>query len=344
MKRNTKRPWFTGPQKLALGVGILAVGGALFVLLESSFKSGQWTSTDVILPVALAITIGAGKLAYSALSERVFTSAAGFTAAFLIGTTLVVLASVGKQASHYDAETSAINHANSRITAINDDIARSEKRLAVAEAEVEKQIQGVPKYNKRGKRIGWHVKPGCPEKGRCADWKLRAREIKSHIERLRSQKQELGPARKADPRANHWAEVLILFGLAAEADRPAIIKGIALLQPILTTLLLELTSCWALGFAFHRRKEKPAVSSKPAPASAPTPPNGGKRTKKSEAQADIIQLRKPIPQETLTERWGVTKGTASAWLTEFEIDGLVKREREGKRNIIVPVPRMVRVA
>lgn len=72
-------------------------------------------------------------------------------------------------------------------------------------------------------------------------------------------------------------------------------------------------------------------------SSFPVPPNGGNRRPaftRAAASADIIQLvggGKPIPsQETLSERWGVPKGTISKWLRRFEAEGLIQRATVGR--------------
>ena len=192
-------------------------------------RTGSWTPTDVVMPLALAITIGAGKLLYSAWAERVYSSAAGFALAFLVGTTVVVLASVGKQATDYDATTSAIAKANEGVAALKAEIADTRKKIGKLEQQISNQIRGLRKRTKSGRAIGWIVKPGCGPTCRGQQAVLQQHQLE--LKRLKRELGEAGPTRKADAKASHVAEVLILLGIFAEEKRADIVKGVALLRP-----------------------------------------------------------------------------------------------------------------
>jgi hypothetical protein len=105
---------------------------------------------------------------------------------------------------------------------------------------------------------------------------------------------------------------------------------------------------WALiwlATAMLGRKQE-TVSIKPAAndtaqTSFPVPPNGGNRRPaytRAAASADVVALvgrGQPIPsQKTLSERWGVPKGTTAKWLRRFEADGLIVRETVGRCKVV----------
>lgn len=99
---------------------------------------------------------------------------------------------------------------------------------------------------------------------------------------------------------------------------------------------------WASAVLFSKAETvsiKPAANDT-AQTSFPVPPNGGNRRPaftRAAASADIVQLvgKGPLPaQETLSERWGVPKGTVSKWLRRFEAEGLIQREAVGRCKMV----------
>lgn len=100
---------------------------------------------------------------------------------------------------------------------------------------------------------------------------------------------------------------------------------------------------WASVILFPKAETvsfKPAANDT-AQTSFPVPPNGGNRRPaytRDAASADVVALvgrGQPIPtQDTLSERWGVPKGTVSKWLRRFEAEGLISRETVGRCKMV----------
>jgi hypothetical protein len=61
------------------------------------------------------------------------------------------------------------------------------------------------------------------------------------------------------------------------------------------------------------------------------------------AQADLEQLVAQNAEPCVTEcaaRWGVDKGTASKWISDFVRDAPMRKIQRGKRKVVVAHPRL----
>ena len=147
-----------------------------------------------------------------------------------------------------------------------------------------------------------------------------------------------------------------LLATVAGGDKAQIKAVLEIIRPFTFALIFELAALVSFGFAFgHQRKPSVTAVSDTAQTSFPMPandafpvetvadndgngpPKGGNRRRvftRDAASADIIQLvgrGRTIPsQETLSDRWGVGKGTVSKWLARFEAEGLIQRETIGR--------------
>jgi len=131
---------------------------------------------------------------------------------------------------------------------------------------------------------------------------------------------------------------------------------LVLIEPFTYAVIFEGAALVCFGFAFARNSKPGASGRLPerqseAPMKAANDPgNGGnpggnpgnRRRKpfaKANARADVIDLvarRQAIPsQETLSDRWGVGKGTVSKWLATFETEGLIARETIGRCKAVI---------
>ena len=88
----------------AFGVGLVASGGALLILLDHPIRTGDWQIKHILVPLVLLIAIASGKLLYAAWRSGVASSAAGFGVAFVLATVWIVANSVGNQAELHDAK------------------------------------------------------------------------------------------------------------------------------------------------------------------------------------------------------------------------------------------------
>jgi hypothetical protein len=170
------------------------------------------------------------------------------------------------------------------------------------------------------------------------------------VKALEADLASLGPPMTVSPKADRMAQLAAVFGGDFSKWKSALI----LVEPFLWTVFFELGSVVSLGFAFgHRNRAtvaKPRIIGATEAATVvpvasndpePLPPKGGNRRRvatKAAAEADVIQLvarGEPIPsQDTLAERWGVHKGTASKWLRDFESRGILRRQVVGRCKMV----------
>ena len=68
-----------------------------------------------------------------------------------------------------------------------------------------------------------------------------------------------------------------------------------------------------------------------------------RKLSKAEAEARVIALTRPVSQEALARRWGITASAVSQWVNEWEARGLVSRVRRGRCKLVQPVRRRLRV-
>ena len=72
-------------------------------------------------------------------------------------------------------------------------------------------------------------------------------------------------------------------------------------------------------------------------------PTTRRKLSKAEAELRVIALKRPVSQEALARRWGITAAAVSQWLSEWEARGLVTRVRRGRCKLVQPVRRRLRV-
>lgn len=316
----------TWSRVLAIGTGVAASCGALYVLLKDDVVKGQWADAFVLIPIMVGISIAAGHLAVQALKDRKILSALGFALAFTLGTALTVYTSVGKQASTTDATTNATVAHNDTLKSKQDELQRARTRLSEANTMADREI----------------TDGGCKRK--CQDWKLRAREVQARISQLETEIKSLGPTMPVAAKADRAAQLAaLLFG----ADSKHVKAVLVLVEPFLLTLLFEVTAITAFGYGFghHRTRVAPppakaeaAPVSPPAPLELPAPEpvaaGGITPATKEQALADLQRLlaRGAVigSQDILVQRWGVAKGTVSKWISQWESDGLVERSADGR--------------
>ena len=81
------------------------------------------------------------------------------------------------------------------------------------------------------------------------------------------------------------------------------------------------------------------------PAGAPDntePPSPSARRKftKVRAETRVGALRRPVPQDALARRWGVTEAAISQWVGDWDRRVVVTRVRRGRCNMVRPIRRL----
>lgn len=305
----------TAGRGLAILAGAAFVGGALYVMLEDAIKSGNWTTTHLLMPVIVGGTIASGHLVWRALSERKPISAAGLALVFLAGTALTVFASVGRQAETADSKVATVTSANDVIAERKAERSKAVKRLDQANTMAEQEMTG----QKCGVR--------------CGDWKTRAREVEARIKQLDAEIKSLGVAKPAAPEADRIARAASYFGADFEKAKAAVF----VFQPFALSLFLELGAIIMLGYGLS-----PAAGQQPVPARVAAPASLAITEESRDiTDAEIEQLRKlllatrgPMTNQEIADRLEVSKGEASKRISKLVSAGYASRERVG-RNVAV---------
>lgn len=252
---------------VALVAGVIFTAGALAILLEEVvLGSADFALKHGLTVVIVSGTMLTGHLVVEAWRSRHFLGALGFAVLFLTGTALVVYKSTGRQAEHTFASEADAGKLAKTLADKGADLEAARQRKRDADAQVDWEIQGRP--DKRGRPT---VKPGCGKN--CEDWKKRATEVQSHIEKLEREIAELGPQKTPVPEAENFANIAAVFGFEKEKVKAAAV----LVEPFIQTVLFELGGIWCLGFAFRHRKTA---------------------TRETKAATVAHQPRQPLPSET----------------------------------------------
>ena len=243
---------------LALVLGVIASGGALFILLKDDVVAGRWSDAFVLVPIMIVIALAAGHLATEALRSRKYLAAIGFALAFVLGTALTVYQSVGKQADTSDSQTLVTEASNQERKTVEDDLARARLRYTQALDQADRETGS----------------GDCRQK--CQDWKLRAREVDSQIRELEAKLKGMNPQKPVAADADRVAKVIHMLTGADERRTKALL---VLVKPFAFSLLFELTAIAAFGFAFGHQSPAPAAraSVKTQPMESPEPPGGSRR-------------------------------------------------------------------
>lgn len=223
---------------IASGLGFTA-GGLLLLLGGSIATPAAWTIHHALTVLTVAGTIAAGHLAGTAWRAGSRLAAAGFVVLFVVGTGLVVVQSLGRQAETSETRTLEAGDHNQRRADKLAELDRARQRLSDAEREIDLETRGRPDARGRPTR-----KTGCG--GDCEDWKLRAGEVKSHIRALEADVERLGAPVPVEPEAAQVAEMANLVGADGDWTRMLFLA----FKPLLWTLFFEIGSVVSLGYAF----------------------------------------------------------------------------------------------
>lgn len=219
----------TSGRALAMVAGAAFTYGGLRIILGDTLTDPtQWTTSTQLTVLTVLGTIAAGHLFNDAKRARHWLACFGFGLLFLAGTGLVVFNSVGRQAETSMLTASQSDAAAERRVAIKGALARAEKMLSEAQADLARECK-----TGKGKRCeGIQATIGVYEAA-----------VKGHVADL----EKLGPQKPVNAKASEGAKIAALFG-ANEAQAKA---ALMLLEPFLWTMFFEIGSIVSLGFAFR---------------------------------------------------------------------------------------------
>lgn len=337
------------PGALALGVFFTGVTG--FTIFNDVWNGAAFTIAHLNAAAALVAAIAAGHMALPALWRGQVLPALGLAVIFVASTGYIVTSAGARNAE-------AAQHKAAAILKTNEERTAQRTKVAEAEADVEKAKAD---YDAAKQLAARECATG---KGRRCDGRIETRDsaakdlekTESHAGLMRGRLAMLGPEARPFEGYHHAAKVFAAAGLG---DVGVIEARLELLLPFVLVLISEVGTLVFLGLALghrdntgNRQASEKSAATVPATVgnndnscdSCPPPKRGNRATvasgnsrtvaSKAAAEADVIRLvarGEALPsQDTLAARWGVHKGTASKWLADFEVRGLISRHRQGR--------------
>jgi hypothetical protein len=326
MDKNTSSPRRVAR---ALTIALWAVGSAYLVKSELANAGPDWV-VIAATPIIWAAVLTLPALVHHALRDRQIIAASLLFIAAVVGSGYTLSGTVARQSEVRDTRVQAAAQADR-------DRVRAKHMLEEAEELAAVSLDKLTRECKTGEGI------------KCKGL-LRANQINEDAVRVR--KADL--ARVPEIAAPKAGEQRIAAGLSYVFGGKAgdYTEPVELFLPAMLGLTVELAALATAMFGWHNRQpsRKPentraTVAATVVPVASndpePLPPKGGNRRRvatKAAAEADVIQLvarGEPIPsQDTLAERWGVHKGTASKWLRDFESRGILRRQVVGRCKMV----------
>lgn len=318
-----------GERALAMVAGALCLMGAIGYLLKDVIIDGAKFSLDhgQIL-ITLFVTMFFLHLAYSAWSARVWGSVLSFGSLFVLGTALLVYASVGKQAEGYMLTAEQAVSDEAERVSIKPKLAKAEMMLASEQAELAAEV-------KNG---------GCGKT--CQGIRVSVDTYESSVAGFKARLRELGVAKPVAAEAERFADIWATFGGNKEKAKAVLVMA----YPFFRTGLLEFGSIAAFGFAFRpagrrRNRVAAAVPEPKYPTVRDAPDSSDKvvrlhpvtrLTRKQDVVGDLLSRlangERFGSQDELIELYDVPKATLSDWLGELEANGSVKRVMAGRKK------------
>lgn len=358
----------TTARAVATALGCLAAAGALTLLTDDAIASGHWTLEHKLTPLIVALTLAGAHFAPRAVRERRFGYALGWAILFCAGLAAQLYTSAGKQAAtataQIDAATAqagARTRAERRLKDLEKDVAEA-RRAQAAEcatghgtrckgAIATLAAQQADLAAAEAVLAGLPVAPvAAPNADRAAAivaalWGGDHGAIKAALVLLEPLRYtvllEIG--------------ALVSFGYAAGGHGSSSPNGSGARWPwgrrtVRPNLALRRridieaehaarTEANGSANGSEAAIEPDTVQAERSAAPGKTPDRKAVaprtvRTRKAQAEAEIVTLLalgRSIPsQQSLADRWGVSKSTVSDWMRAWDAAGLTRRQAVGK--------------
>lgn len=369
---------------LALGIGLTTLGVTVGLMLDDIHHGATWTMEHAFGLALLFLVPAAGLAGRWALAHGERGAGIAFIAAAVLGSTILVYLSTGRQADTRAESVAQAVGANGARASLEADKKQLEDKIASIQADLAR-FHGVRSTAEIKGAMDAVVGAG-PGKVAATIWRrtnacastevtkadsaeacrpvfdLRIENGKA-LEREHTQRRldaaeaerrgiaanllAAGGERVVPSKARAFAEFVSLFGLDA-----ARVEHVAnRVDLVIRTLFLEGLTVVALEYALAGIG-RPAPTQTPAiyvhaKTPAPTPPNGGKKrrtVRKDDARGDVLTFLRPVAQADLAGRWHVTKPMVSMWLAEWETEGIVQRTRSGRTATVQAASQLRAVA
>jgi hypothetical protein len=287
-------------QRFAFVAGASLWVAATALLLENAWITGQWTVTNLSMPLLTLGTVLAAVFAHRHLFSWRPVSGVLFLFLALLGSVATIYGTLGRQAESRDLKQALAIQENKTLQT-------KEQELKAAQLEEAKECT----------KIG----------PKCQAWQAR-------VDKLTGETGALRPI-SPDARADSVAQIAGLFGFD-----PMKAKAIAqTFDPLLLPLFLEAGSILFMAAAFPRAKAKTLSKPEEFhPIAEPLREIHVKSFTKEEAKRDLKTLKEAGSGQFLAQRWSVSPATVSRWLKEFQTDGAIQRNRRGKNKLVTISP------
>lgn len=281
------------------GAALWVAGTAL--LLEDQFRSGHWDVAHLAVPILTGATCVAGVLSHHAFARWQLISGVALALLALLGSGLCLLNTLGRTAADRDAKLGAAMKTNRTL-----DSKLSDLKDAKASAKTECRTIG-PK---------------------CTQWLAR-------VDLLTNETAGMSTA-ALDPKADAIVRLAVLVGFDGERTRATVTA----IEPAALPIFLEFGAIVLLSVAFPHRKRATVHTSTTVSDKLPGLASEIRKSfSQGEALSDFRSLKTTGSQKFLSERWQVSEGCVSKWLSAWERGGAIERRRNGKALLAIAVPR-----
>lgn len=309
---------YSKPQRIAIGVGVLAGGAALAILLQEPVVTGHWRLEHFLLPAIVAIAIATAHLTIEALREWRPISAAGFAFVFLIATALTVYSSVGNQKENSGEKAGAAEVHNQLIA----DKAKALRGEETTRDITTRLLEDTRAQLKRDCVDGKKGKAHCDGvRTNIGVYEAAMGGHEAVISRYQTELAKLGGRHVARPKVEAVGQAAAVLGW----DRSKVEMLAETLEPFAFSLLFELCSIVAFGYGFHRPKAKKAKvdGSGTVAVTVPEP-----ETVNPAVEA-LRTARKPLSNDELAALLDVSKAQASRLVARAADQ--IRKERAGRK-------------
>lgn len=211
----------------ALAVLLWIAGSAYLVRNEMAMPTPDWVVIATMPLIWLAV-IALPILAHHAWKQREFTACLLLSIAAIVGSCFTLQGTIARQSEARDGKVAEAQASNFKRAELLEELGRAKLR----EADATKYGDAEMKGEKCGPR--------------CQDWRLRAKEVKAHIDQLTASITALGADKPVASGERRIAAAIALLPFVT-ASQEKIEAAVALFQPSLFGMFLELA---ALALAF----------------------------------------------------------------------------------------------
>jgi hypothetical protein len=305
-------------------LGSLFAAGTAYVLFSDVHNLSAITVDHVCTALVLIGTIAAGHLFGVQLRQWRLLSAFGLAVLFVTGTFYCVTSSAAR-----NAEVSV--NKTGDVTAANEE----RKRLTTDRDEAKSNLKDQLKIQSRECASG--------EGPRCKSATKLVEAAKASLASAETTLSAAAPAREANAGLRHAATVFAIFG--GEAD--AIEHALVLLFPFAKAVFLEIATIVFLGIGMHRPGNGQKVAQSVTVASdevtsAKEPVAFAKPVQRSLTKEEALRVLKELgeapSQQLLCHLFGRDRATVHRWLRDWQRNGEVSKERNGKRKQLLAAP------